>query len=137
MEAECNSCDFVCGGRFPGRFVLKKNSLMTDVLRSIVSLGNIGVMGNFSEVASLVKAPLGNTQKHDVILMIPLDDRPLDRYRLGEECPDDRCPHCILRRIISSREIETIDVMSSKVAIIVFLSSAGEILETGCHSCDS
>jgi hypothetical protein len=72
MEAECNSCDFVCGGRFPGRFVLKKNSLMTDVLRSIVSLGNIGVMGNFNEVASLVKAPLGNIQTQNVILVIPL-----------------------------------------------------------------
>jgi hypothetical protein len=61
-ESKCNSCDSnsICGERFLGRFVLKKNSLMTDIPRSIVSLGTIGVMGNFNEVARLVKVPLGN-----------------------------------------------------------------------------
>ena len=61
-ETECYPCDSVNGERFLGRFVFKKNSLMTDILRSTVSLGNIGVIGNLSEVASLVKAPLGKVQ---------------------------------------------------------------------------
>ena len=60
-ETECNPCDSVCGERFPGRFVLKKNFLIIDILGSIVSLENIGVIGRFSEVASPVKASLGSS----------------------------------------------------------------------------
>jgi hypothetical protein len=61
MEAKCNPCDSVCGERFPGRFVLKKNFLIIDILGSIVSLENIGVIGRFSEVASPFKASLGSS----------------------------------------------------------------------------
>ena len=43
---------------------------MIDILRSIVSLGNIGVIGNLSEVASLVKAPLGKVHIQEVILAV-------------------------------------------------------------------
>jgi hypothetical protein len=38
-ETECNPCNSVNGEGFLGRFVLNKNSLITDILRSIVSLG--------------------------------------------------------------------------------------------------
>jgi hypothetical protein len=67
---ECNLCDSVSGERSLGRFVKKKNSLITDALRSIVLPENIGVMGDLSEVASLVKAPLGNSWQQEVVLMI-------------------------------------------------------------------
>jgi hypothetical protein len=53
-ETECNPYDSICGERFPGRFVLKKNFLIIDILRSIVLLRNIEVIGDFSEVASPV-----------------------------------------------------------------------------------
>ena len=74
-ETECNPCDSICGERFPGRLVWKKKCLIIDILRSIVSLGNIGVVGNFSEVASLVKAQLGNSHKQEIALMIPLVEK--------------------------------------------------------------
>ena len=60
-ETECNPYDSICGERFLGRLVLEKNFLIIDILRSIVSLENIGMIGDFSEVASPVKAPLGNS----------------------------------------------------------------------------
>jgi hypothetical protein len=44
--------------------------LIIDILRSIVSLGITGVIGDFSEVASLVKAPLGKVQIQEVILAV-------------------------------------------------------------------
>jgi hypothetical protein len=69
--------------------------------------------------------------------MILLEEGFLDRYGLGEKCPDDRCPHYVSRRLTQSREIEMIGVTSSKAAIIVFQSSAGEILETGYDLCNS
>jgi hypothetical protein len=59
MNTECSPYDSICGERFPGRFILKKNFLITDVPRSIVSPEDIGVIGHFSEVAPFVKAPLG------------------------------------------------------------------------------
>jgi hypothetical protein len=43
--------------------------------------------------------------------MIPLEKGFLDRYGLGEECPDDRYSHYVSGRIIPLRGIETIDVM--------------------------
>ena len=61
-ETECDFCDPADEERFLGGFVLKKGSLMKDILRSIIALGNIGMKGIFSEVARLVKAPLGNIQ---------------------------------------------------------------------------
>jgi hypothetical protein len=53
-ETECNPCESVNGERFPDRFVLKKNSLITDTLRSIVSPENIGVTHYVSEIANPV-----------------------------------------------------------------------------------
>ena len=61
IETACDPYDSVCGEIFPCRLVLKKNFLIMDILRSIVSLENIGVIGPFSEIASPVKAPLGNS----------------------------------------------------------------------------
>jgi hypothetical protein len=58
MEAECNPCGPVSGENFLADIVLKRSFLMLDILRSIVSLGNIGVMGHFSEVAILVLSKL-------------------------------------------------------------------------------
>ena len=43
METACNPCDPVSGERFLGRFVLEKNSLMTDILRSTVSLRKVQI----------------------------------------------------------------------------------------------
>jgi hypothetical protein len=57
-ETEYYPCNSVNGERFPGRFVLKKNSLMTDILRSIVLLEKIGVMGYFGEVTIFVLSKL-------------------------------------------------------------------------------
>jgi hypothetical protein len=59
-EAECSPHDSICGEKFPDRFVLKKNISIIDILRSIASLENFGVISHFSEVASPVKALLGN-----------------------------------------------------------------------------
>ena len=60
IETECNPHDSICGEKFPCRLVLKKNFSIIDILRSIASLENIGVISHFSEVASPVKALLGN-----------------------------------------------------------------------------
>ena len=53
-ETKCNPYESICREEFPDRFVLKKNSLVTDALRSIVSLENVGVIRYFSEVAPFV-----------------------------------------------------------------------------------
>ena len=47
IETACSPYDSICGGRFPCRFVLKKNFLIIDILRSIVSLENIWSAGQF------------------------------------------------------------------------------------------
>ena len=71
IKVEYSPYESICRERFPDRFVLKKNSLTTDALRSIVSLENDGVIGHFSEVASPVKAPLGKLMRPDVIPVTP------------------------------------------------------------------
>ena len=48
MEAECDPRDPVSGENFLADIVLTMSFLMIGILRSIVSLGNIVVMGNFS-----------------------------------------------------------------------------------------
>jgi hypothetical protein len=58
MEAECNPCDPVSGKNFLADIVFKMSSLIIVILMSIVSLGNIEVMGHFSEVAILVLSKL-------------------------------------------------------------------------------
>jgi hypothetical protein len=68
--------------------------------------------------------------------MIPLE-RFLNRYGLGEECPDDRYFHYVSRRIIMSKNIKTTDDNFSEVAAFVLSEFHWGILETGCNPCDS
>jgi hypothetical protein len=69
IEMACDPYDSVCGEKFPYRLISKKNFSIISILRSIVSLENIGVISHFSEAAPfcLVKAPLGKFMRPDVI----------------------------------------------------------------------
>ena len=68
--------------------------------------------------------------------MIPLEEGFLiDMALVGSALMADVL--IMYQGVTQSKEFETIDITRSRAAIIVFQSSAGEILETGYDLCDS